>query len=182
MRQIALCAALGSQVVSEVTSAARNIPEGNNAFEIVARGIDGFIFMCFEQQTFPAAINVKVSLEAYVIQAGWHSEADMLRVWAEVNGTSDVTLLPGCEDTGNKHNIDTMPMRRSATGKPYIGPESDPGDPALLPDLWNWTVLTADLGAVSSFRVCAGLETGAGAEAMCVGILARTAHIPGAFW
>ena len=154
------------QVVSELTSPARNIPEGLHAFEIVARGIDGFIFVCFEQQVFPTAVSARVSLEAYVIQAGWHSEADMLRVWAEVNGTSDVTLLPGCHDNGTKHNIDTMPMRRSTTHQPYNGPENGPNDPANLLDLWDWTKLTADLGRVSSFRICAGLETGAGAEAM----------------
>ena len=154
------------QVVSEATSPARHIPEGQHAFEIVAQGIDGFIFVCFEQQVFPTAVSARVSLDAYVIQAGWHSEEDMLRVWAEVNGTSDITLLPRCQDNGTKHNIDTMPMRQSATRQPYVGPKNGPDDPALLPDLWNWTTLTADLGRVSSFRVCAGLETGAGAEAM----------------
>ena len=154
------------QVVSEATSPARNIPEGQHAFEIVAQGIDGFIFVCFEQQVFATAVSARVSLDAYVIQAGWHSEEDMLRVWAEVNGTSDITLLPHCHDNGTKHNIDTMPMRRSNTGQPYVGPKNGPDDPALLPDLWNWTTLAADLGRVSSFRVCAGLETGAGAEAM----------------
>ena len=51
-------------------------------------------------------------------------------------------------------------------GLAYTGAKNGPGDPALKADAWSWHTLSVALGEVSSARVCAGLQTGAGAEAL----------------
>jgi hypothetical protein len=64
----------------------------------------------------------------------------------------------------DKHNIDRLQLRDSANGTEWTGAHNAPGDPAILADQYVWKTLTADLGSVTSAKVCAGLQTGAGHE------------------
>ena len=162
----------------------KNVPEGANAYQFKASGVDGLIMMCFSPVLLrqpPAESNgglyaYTAKVDAYLAQAGWHEEGDALRVWAEttVNGGDQpgrraVSMLPGCAHVATKHTVDMLMLRaQTATpGQPYsyTGPPNGDGDPAILPDTWKWQTLSLDLSAdVRSVGVCAGLQTGAGAE------------------
>eukprot|EP00746_Dinoflagellata_sp_MGD_P057520 gnl/MRDRNA2_/MRDRNA2_24772_c0_seq1.p1 gnl/MRDRNA2_/MRDRNA2_24772_c0~~gnl/MRDRNA2_/MRDRNA2_24772_c0_seq1.p1 ORF type:complete len:286 (-),score=50.96 gnl/MRDRNA2_/MRDRNA2_24772_c0_seq1:61-897(-) len=166
------CSPQGAQigVVSEQTlPRLQNIPEGNHVYEIQAQGFDGFIFMCFDTVILPPVDAVQAKLDVYVVQAGWHEEADMVKVWVEVDDRSSITMLPECAADLNKENIDVLGLRHSRRpGVPYTDFPGGADDPALLLDSWRWVTLVAELGAVHTARVCAGLQSGAGAEGMYI--------------
>ena len=149
-------------------------PEGSNFFQIEANGVDGFTYVCFEPFA-QSATNTVASIQVYNAQAGWHEEADKLRVWAEVTGSagvqSAVTMMPQetespytCTAEATKHNIDSLLLRDSASQTAWTGAHNVEGDPAILPDSFVWKTLSAELGTVASVKVCAGLQTGAGHE------------------
>merc|ERR1712196_643403 len=78
-------------------------------------------------------------------------------------------MLPKCTPTLNKHNIDVLGLRSSPKpGIPYTGTPGGPDDPALLVDSWRWVTLVAELGTVERAKVCAGLQSGAGAEGLYI--------------
>ena len=146
--------------------------EGNQFYQIMASGVDGFTFVCFEPATFTSPTNVRASLQIYNAQAGWHEEPDRLRVWAET-ATGSVSMLPvdtdgSCVTEVDKHNIDRLGLRDSATGSEWTGANNAPGDPAILPDQYQWRTLSAELGAITTAKVCAGLQTGAGHELLWI--------------
>ena len=144
-------------------------PEGSNFFQINANGVDGFTYVCFEPVTLSVPGPAIASINIYNGQAGWHEEPDRLRVWAEVTDaagvSSAVSMLPlnntnGCTAEVNKHNIDNLLLRQSATQAEWTGEHNAAGDPAILQDGFAWTPLSAELGAVATVRVCAGLQVG----------------------
>ena len=154
--------------------------EGTKFYEIMARGVDGFTYVCFEPTTLTTAgTATTASIQYYVAQAGWHEEPDRLRVWAEttLNGvTTAASLLPQdgatCVEEVHKHNIDKLMMRDSGTDAAicttgcdeWMGGKNIAGDPSLMTDRFLWKTMTADLGPADTVKVCAGLQTGAGHE------------------
>lgn len=62
------------------------------------------------------------------------------------------------------HDEDVWARVLADTGAP-----NGPDDPASLPDAWKWHTLSVDLGTVrSTARICVGLQSGNGAEAVFV--------------
>ena len=180
------CSARAGAQIGVVSNASlprmKNVPQGANAYQFNAAGVDGLIQLCFLPVHLPQAgqgmaYSYTAKLDVYVAQAGWHEEGDALRVWAETRTDADVfravSLLPGCVDVATKYNVDTL-MLRAATATPrqpyvYAGAANEEGDPALLADTWEWQTLSVDLvGGVSSVGVCAGLQSGAGAEELFI--------------
>jgi hypothetical protein len=142
---------------------------GTKFYQIMAAGVDGFTYVCFDTVTYARPMSVKASIKVYVAQAGWHETPDRLRAWVETSATQSVSLLPrdtdgSCVTEVDKHNIDRLQLRDSANGTEWTGAHNAPGDPAILADQYVWKTLTADLGSVTSAKVCAGLQTGAGHE------------------
>ena len=169
---------------ASVDYSALTAAEGTNFYQIMAKGVDGFTYVCFEEVT-PTRPGSKItaSIQYYVAQNGWHEEPDRLRVWAETttNGVAAAaSLLPmdgsTCVEEVHKHNIDRLMMRDSGTEGSicesdcveWTGEKNAVGDPAILPDRFLWKTMSADLGAVDSVKVCAGLQTGAGHELLWV--------------
>lgn len=153
------------------------LPAGRSVYAMRARGVDGFLMMCSRAaavQTSGGQLLAEATL--YVAQAGWHEAQDELRVWADVGvdyGNRQVTLLPNCTAAATRENVDTLQLRkRSATpGRRYAGSPMGEGDPALLDDAWEFSTLSTNLGPFhtpTQARVCVGLQTGAGAEAVYV--------------
>ena len=143
--------------------------DGTKFYQIIAAGIDGFTYVCFDEKTFDAATDVTASIQIYLAQNGWHEEPDRLRAWVETNTGAVSMLGPSgteCVDEVHKHNVDSLVLRVSANQAEWTGTKNAEGDPAILPDEWQWITLTADLGSVTSAKVCAGLQTGAGHEAV----------------
>ena len=154
--------------------------EGSKFYEIMAKGVDGFTYVCFEPTTLPTpGTATTASIQYYLAQMGWHEEPDRMRVWAEttLNGvTTAASLLPQdgttCVEEIHKHNIDRLMMRDSGTDgaicttgcDEWLGGKNLPGDPSLMTDRYIWKTMTADLGPADTVRVCAGLQTGAGHE------------------
>jgi rhodanese-related sulfurtransferase len=93
-----------------------SFPEGSKGFQINARGVDGFTYVCFDTVHFaqPSTGSVRAGLQIYVAQAGWHEELDRLRAWVDIGGGQMVTLLPGCSHEVTKHNVDGLGLRTSA--------------------------------------------------------------------
>ena len=139
--------------------------DGTNFYQIIAHGVDGFTYVCFDEKTFDAATDVTASIQIYLAQNGWHEEPDRLRAWVETN-TGAVSMLPECVDEVHKHNVDRLELRVSVNQQEWTGAKNQGDDPALIDDGWAWITLTADLGSVTSAKVCAGLQTGAGHEAV----------------
>lgn len=174
---------------SAVTSAGAAIGveevDGREVYALRGAGTDGYLFVCSRPLWVAAAVRARAEAVIYVAQAGWHEDEDELRAWADVTpeaaATQHFSLLPNCSATVKRANIDTLGLRDSSTpGVAYSGAPSAPGDPALLPDLWQWRTLGVHLGARESaaeIRVCVGLQSGAGAEAVFVDELRiREAH------
>lgn len=155
--------------------------EGTNFYQIMAKGVDGFTYVCFDEVTLDTpGTSVTASIQYYVAQNGWHEEPDRLRVWAETStssgGAAAASLLPmdgsACVEEVHKHNIDKLMMRDSGTAgnictsdcTEWTGTKNAEGDPAILPDRFEWKTLSADLGPVDTAKICAGLQTGAGHE------------------
>ena len=73
--------------------------EGTKFYQIMAKGVDGFTYVCFDEVTLDTpGTSVTASIQYYVAQNGWHEEPDRLRVWAETStssgGAATTSLLP----------------------------------------------------------------------------------------
>ena len=160
-----------------------NAAEGTKFYQVMAKGVDGFTYVCFDTVTLDTpGTSVTASIQYYVAQNGWHEEPDRLRVWAETStssgGAAAASLLPmddgTCVEEVHKHNIDRLMMRDSGTAgnicqsdcTEFTGTKNTVGDPAILPDRYEWKTMSADLGPVDTVKVCAGLQTGAGHEVL----------------
>lgn len=121
-------------------------------------------------------------IEAYTLSIGTSFEAFIDGVYDShtFDNAKVISLLPNCATQGTKHNIDVLNLRDSATpGQPYTGKPNHIGDPALLPDMYRWTRLGIDLGTVNSARICAGLQSKAGAEALWIDNMVLTKNPSG---
>ena len=140
------------------------------AYALRASGIDGFVSVC----TNPVWLlheSVRAEATIYLAQAGWHEPTDELRVWADLGGARQISLLPGCAPKVTASNVDVLGLRNSSTpGIQYAGPPNEGTDPSLLPDSWQWRTLGTELGQVDTpiARVCVGLQSGAGSEAVYI--------------
>ena len=169
--------ATGSAPLHTATGADIGVDDvaGRRAFALRARGTDGFLFVCTRPVRLSAP-SLRAEATVYVAQAGWHEEVDEMRLWASVSrkgrDTEEIaiSLLPGCAATATRHTVDTLGLRASTLSAAYTGEPMGVGDPSLLADRYNWQTLGVELGAVedTSVRVCAGLQSGAGAEALYV--------------
>ena len=117
------------------------------AYALRASGTDGYLFVCSKPVRLSAAASVCAEARVYVTDAGWHEDVDELRIWADLGVGGQISLLPGCNDTATRANIDVLGLRG------------------------NWSTLAAELGELDSTneaRVCVGLQSGAGAETVYV--------------
>ena len=146
-----------------------------NLFEIKAWGTDGLVAVCTHALELGAPTGLTAIADIYIAQAGWHEAEDEVRVWAEVEGIGAYSLLPRCNSVVTRTNIDVLGLRNPGIqnltmGRGYWQP-GERGDPAMMADEWNFTRLTVRLGTVpanADVRVCASLQSGAGAEALYI--------------
>ena len=66
---------------------------GTKFYQIMAAGVDGFTYVCFDTVTYARPMSVKASIQVYVAQSGWHEEKDAMRVWVETSATQSVSML-----------------------------------------------------------------------------------------
>jgi hypothetical protein len=115
------CSAGGAQIgvvnsssLAGTDMAGLRFPQGENGYQIRARGVDGFTFVCFDAVNYSAPAAVTVSVQAYVAQSGWHEGKDRLRAWAETGNGQVSERVPACEI---QHPVYTTCMCYRLTGR-----------------------------------------------------------------
>lgn len=151
------------------------VPTGGQAFALRASAagqplFSGYLIVCSK----PVVVSTEAAVASariYLAQAGWHEATDELRAWADIGDPAGgISLLPNCSSVATRENVDILGLRTATPGAAFTGAPLTHGDPALLPDTWQWLDLSASLGRLdhAEVSVCVGLQTAAGAEAVYI--------------
>ena len=138
-------------------------PRGDRwVFALPGATFQGSLFVCTRATELPAALPYRA--EAVVSLSGPLRDVSELRIWADINGQRQVSLLPECADVAMQSN--------GALGLTCTGED--------MRDARCWHTLSSALGfpaADEPVSVCVGLQSAAGADPGSTAVLVEALRL-----